>query len=201
MNILKEKRGNHLAIKIYIDQGHNPEGINAGAEGFGIREQDVTYQVGRFLYDILSEDDRFEARLSRPTPQTTLGYSNTSSLRERVTQANNWPADYFISIHCNSNTNPAINGSEVYVYRSNTQSYWLAQHILNAIVERVGTRDNGVRLNPSLYVLRRTTMPAVLVELGYLSNTSDAQKLRDDQRGFAQGIYNGLLSYFGFSPL
>ena len=55
----------------------NPEGINAGAEGFGIREQDVTYQVGRFLYDILSEDDRFEARLSRPTPQTTLGYSNT----------------------------------------------------------------------------------------------------------------------------
>ena len=81
MNILKEKRGNHLAIKIYIDQGHNPEGINAGAEGFGIREQDVTYQVGRFLYDILSEDDRFEARLSRPTPQTTLGYSNTSSLK------------------------------------------------------------------------------------------------------------------------
>ena len=73
-----------MAIKIYIDQGHNPEGINAGAEGFGIREQDVTYQVGRFLYDILSEDDRFEARLSRPTPQTTLGYSNTSSLRERV---------------------------------------------------------------------------------------------------------------------
>mgnify|MGYP002246509160 CR=1 FL=1 len=47
-----------MAIKIYIDQGHNPEGINAGAEGFGIREQDVTYQVGRFLYDILSEDDR-----------------------------------------------------------------------------------------------------------------------------------------------
>lgn len=75
-----------MAINIYIDQGHNPEGINAGAEGFGIREQDVTYQVGRFLYDILSEDDRFEARLSRPTPQTTLGYSNTSSLRERVTQ-------------------------------------------------------------------------------------------------------------------
>ena len=97
-----------MAIKIYIDQGHNPEGINAGAEGFGIREQDVTYQVGRFLYDILSEDDRFEARLSRPTPQTTLGYSNTSSLRERVTQANNWPADYFISIHANASENPDI---------------------------------------------------------------------------------------------
>lgn len=79
-----------MAIKIYIDQGHNPEGINAGAEGFGIREQDITYQVGHFLFDILSEDYRFTARLSRPTPQTTLGYSNTSSLKERVTQANTW---------------------------------------------------------------------------------------------------------------
>ena len=82
-------------------------------------------------------------RVSRPTPETVLGTSNATSLQARVNMANSWPADYFISIHCNSNTNPAINGSEVYVYRSNTQSYWLAQHILNAIVERVGTRDNG----------------------------------------------------------
>lgn len=100
-----------MAIKIYIDQGHNPEGINAGAEGFGIREQDITYQVGHFLFDILSEDYRFTARLSRPTPQTTLGYSNTSSLKERVTQANTWKADYFISIHVNASENPDINGT------------------------------------------------------------------------------------------
>jgi len=114
--------------------------------------------------------------------------------------ANSWPANYFISIHCNSNPNPAINGSEVYVYESGTQAYWLAQHILNSVVQEVGTRDNGVRINSSLYVLRRTSMPAVLVELAYLSNSADAMKLRDNQRGFAQGIYNGLLSYFGFSP-
>ena len=177
-----------MAIRIFIDQGHNPSGVNAGAEGNGLREQDVTYNVGIYLANLLNDDPRFTARVSRPTPETVLGTSNATSLQARVNMANSWPADYFI-------------GSEVYVYRSNTQSYWLAQHILNAIVERVGTRDNGVRLNPSLYVLRRTTMPAVLVELGYLSNTSDAQKLRDDQRGFAQGIYNGLLSYFGFSPL
>lgn len=190
-----------MAIRIFIDQGHNPSGYNAGAEGNGLREQDVTYNVGIELASLLNDDPRFTARVSRPTPETVLGTSNATSLQARVNMANSWPADYFISIHCNSNTNPAINGSEVYVYRSNTQSYWLAQHILNAIVERVDTKDNGVRLNPSLYVLRRTSMPAALVELGYLSNVSDAQKLRDDQRGFAQGIYNGLLSYFGFSPL
>lgn len=190
-----------MAIRIFIDQGHNPSGPNAGAEGNGLREQDVTYNVGIYLAELLNDDPRFVARTSRNTPTESLGTSNATSLQARVNLANSWPANYFINIHCNSNTNPAINGSEVYVYQTNTQSYWLAQHILNAMVEQVGTRDNGVRVNPSLYVLRRTRMPAVLVELAYLSNEADAQKLRDDQRGFARGIYYGLLSYFGFPPL
>lgn len=189
-----------MAIRIFIDQGHNPSGPNTGAEGNGLREQDVTYLVGRYLADILAQDPRFAVRLSRNSPTEVLGTSNASSLAMRVNMANSWPADYFISIHCNANVNPAINGTEVYVYAQYTQSYWLAQHILNGIVARVGTRDNGVRLNPGLYVLRRTQMPSVLVELAYLSNAADAQKLRDDPYGFAQGIYNGLLSYFGFAP-
>lgn len=197
MNILKEKRGNHLAIKIYIDQGHNPEGINAGAEGFGIREQDVTYQVGRFLYDILSEDDRFEARLSRPTPQTTLGYSNTSSLRERVTQANNWPADYFISIHANASENPDINGTEAYVSSTDSAAWYLAQNIVTEIVRRTSTKYNGVFSRPSLYVLKNTKMPAVLVELGYITNYEDNQRMINKPYQFAYGIYVGLLNYLG----
>lgn len=190
-----------MAIRIFIDQGHNPSGPNTGAEGNGLREQDVNYIVGVYLADMLRADPRFDVRLSRNSPTEILGTSNATSLAARVSMANSWPADYFISIHCNSNVNPAINGSEVYVYRQNTQAYWLAQHVLSGIVARMGTKDNGVRLNPSLYVLRRTNMPAILVELAYLSNTADAQKLRDDPYGFAQGIYNGLLSYFGFAPV
>lgn len=190
-----------MPIRIFIDQGHNPSGVNAGAEGNGLREQDVTYEVGVLLYRLLNDDPRFEARLSRPTAETSLGTSNASSLRARVEMANRWPADYFVSIHCNSNPNPEINGSEVYVYRENTQSYWLAQHILNAVTRAAGTRDNGVRVNPTLYVLRRTAMPAILVELAYLSNPEDAQKLRYDKEAFAWGIYNGLLSYFGYPQL
>ena len=187
-----------MPIRIFVDQGHNPRGHNTGAVGNGLVEQDITYEVGLYLAQLLNDDPRFTARLSRPTPDTILGTNNSTSLQARVNMANSWPADYFVSIHCNSHTNPAINGSEVYVYQENTQSYWLAQHILNGLVAEVGTRDNGVRVNPSLYVLRRTRMPAVLVELAYLSNTADAQKLRDDPRGFARGIYNGMLSYFGF---
>ena len=188
-----------LAIKIFIDQGHNPQRVNAGAEGFGMREQDITYNVGMYLADILRSDSRFEVRTSRNSPDEVLGTSNSTSLAARVNAANSWPADYFISIHANANTNPAINGSEVYVYEEYSQAYYLAEQVLQAMVERVGTKDNGVRLNPSLYVLRRTTMPAILVELGYITNESDAQKLRDDQYEFAYGIYQGLLNYLGLS--
>ena len=187
-----------MAIKIYIDQGHNPMGFNAGAEGNGLREQDINYTVGLELYEFLREDDRFEVKLSRPTPETILGTSNSTSLAERVNEANNWGANYFISIHSNASTNPEANGSEVYVYKNNGPAYELAGDVLTEMVREVRTKNNGVRINSSLYVLRRTKMPAILVELGYITNASDAAKLRDDGEEFAEGIYNGILKYFDF---
>ena len=189
-----------LPIRIFIDQGHNPTGYhNAGATGNGLLEQDINYQVGVYLADLLNSDSRFEARLSRPTPTTVLGTNNATSLRERVQMANSWPADYFISIHCNSNPNPAINGTEIYLYQYGTQAEWLAQRIMAGITSAVGTRNNGIRLNQGLYVLRRTQMPALLIELGYLTNISDAEKLENNQYQFAYGIYQGILQYFGFA--
>lgn len=186
--------------KIYIDQGHNPEGINAGAEGFGLREQDINYAVGIRLRDILQADGRFEARVSRPTPETSLGTGNATSLAARVNGANEWGADYFISIHCNASENPAANGSEVYVFRDTGAAADLAAAVLAAIVARVGTKDNGVRVNPALYVLRRTRMPAILVELAYITNAADVQKLQNDRYAFAYAIYEGLCTYLELSP-
>ena len=58
--------------------------------------------------------------------------------------------------------------------------------------------NNQVRINPGLYVLRRTSMPAILVELAYITNAGDAQKLREEQYNFAYGIYLGILDYFDF---
>lgn len=189
-----------MAIKIFIDQGHNPTGYhNIGASWYGLNEQDITYQVGIYLAEMLNQDPRFEARLSRPTPYTVLGTNNSTSLIQRVKMANQWPANYFISIHANANTNTKINGTEVYIYRRYTQANWLAEQVLDGIVETVGTRNNGVRVNSSLYVLKYTKMPAILVEMAYLSNPEDAAKLRDDQYQFAQGIYIGIMRYFGFS--
>ena len=111
-----------MAIKIFIDQGHNPSGTNAGAEGNGLREQDITYIVGRYLFDLLTANPNFVAKLSRENPNVSLGNSNLTSLQSRVNAANSWGADYFISIHTNGSVNPAGNGTEGYVYRVNTQS-------------------------------------------------------------------------------
>ncbi len=189
-----------MPIKIFIDQGHNPTGnANTGARGNGLFEENVTYQVGVYLADLLNNNPNFDARLSRPTPTTVLGTSASTSLAERVRLANAWPADYFLSIHANSNPNPAINGTEIYLYQLNTQAQWLAEQIMTGITQMVGTKNNGIRLRPSLYVLRRTHMISLLIELGYVTNPSDAVKLRDNQYQFAYGIYLGILRYFGFA--
>ncbi len=191
-----------MAIKIFIDQGHNPTGApNAGAEGNGVIEQDVNYNVGKFLQGFLQNDYRFDVQVSRPTPDTVLGMNNTTSLAARVEAADDWDADYFISIHTNSNPNPAVNGTEVYVYSEQSEAYNMAQDILQNIVWYVGTKDNGVRVNRTFYVLRKTDMPAMLIELGYLSNSGDAEKLLNNQYDFAYGIYMGILQYFGYQPL
>ena len=190
-----------MAIKIFIDQGHNPGGINGGAEGFGLREQDITYNVGIYLRDILEQDPRFDARVSRISEDTILGTSNATSLAARVDAANSWPADYFLSIHVNANTNPNINGTEMYIYRSGGDAQPLAENLLNSIASRLDTKRNGVFVRPSLYILRRTQMPAVLLELAYITNEEDAEKLEDDQYAFAYAIYLGLLNYFGFAEI
>lgn len=190
-----------MPIRIFVDQGHNPYGVNAGAEGFGLREQDITYLVGTYLANILNSDYRFDAITSRQTPDEILGYNNTTSLQARTTAANNWGADYFISIHVNANTNPAINGTEAYVYSADSPSYYLGESIVAEIVRRLYTKNNGVFVRPSLYVLRRTNMPAVLVELAYISNEDDAYLLSNEPYAFAYAIYVGILNYLGLPQI
>ena len=184
-----------MAVKIFIDQGHNPYGFNSGAEGNGLREQDVTYNVGIFLAELLRQDERFEVLTSRTCISQIVGYSNRTSLEERVWRANWWGADWFLSIHTNSSTNPNASGSEIYVYRSMTRAYFMAQAVLQQITGQLQLRNRGVRINPDFYVLRRTDMPAMLIELGFITNLSDAQKLQNDQQLFAQAIYDGVVEY------
>jgi len=188
-----------MAIRVYIDQGHNPSSYNTGAEGNGYREQDITYAVGQSLATLLRNDDRFEVRLSRPTSTTQLGTSNASSLRVRVNEANSWGADYFISIHTNASVSPNANGTEVLVYSSPSRSASLAEDVLREVTEITGFPSRGVKLRPGLYVLRKTNMPAILVEMGFISNPYEASFMANNPNLFARGIYQGLLDYLSLS--
>lgn len=186
-----------MAIKIYIDQGHNPVNPNAGAEANGLREQNLVYTIGQELADLLRANGNFEVRLSRPTPETQLGSSASSSLRARVQDANSWGADYFISLHTNASNSPDAGGSEALVFSRPSSSASLAADILRNLNETTGLRNRGVVVRSGLYVLRKTAMPAVLVELGFITNPEEAALMRDRPDLFARGVYEGILDYTG----
>lgn len=185
-----------MAIKIFIDQGHNPVNPNAGAEGNGYREQDVVYDIGLRLAAILQAYG-FETRLSRPTPDVVLGTSNASSLRARVDESNAWGADYFVSLHTNASTISSASGSEAYVFRLGTEAEVLAENILAQLNAATGLPNRGTFARPSLYVLRRTAATAVLLELGFITNAYDASLMARNPELFAQGVANGFFAYFG----
>lgn len=186
-----------MAIKIYIDQGHNPSSPNAGAEGNGFVEQDITYEVGILLASLLRSREEFDVRLSRPTPESSLGTTNATSLRARVDAANAFGADYFVSIHTNASTNLSVSGSEALVYSEPSVASELGEDILLWLNRETGLRNRGIVERPGLYVLRKTVMPAVLVEMGFISNASDAALMSNSPELFAEGIYNGILQYTG----
>lgn len=185
-----------MAIKIYIDQGHNPQNPNAGAEGFGLREQDLVYEIGIRLAELLRANGNFEVRLSRPTRETQLGTSNATSLAARVNHANSWGANYFISLHANASTVSSASGSEGYAYSRESQGYPLGESMLFWLNRSTGLPNRGMFIRPGLYILRKTNMPAVLMELGYITNYGDAMLMSTRPDLFAQGLYNGILAYF-----
>lgn len=188
-----------MAIKIYIDQGHNPVNPNAGAEGNGYREQDIVYRIGIALSNLLLSNGNFETRLSRPDEKTQLGTSNASSLRIRVDDANSWGANYFISLHTNASSLPSANGCEGYAYSRSSQGFILGEYILINMSRVTGLRNRGMMVRPSLYVLRETAMPAMLIELGFITNPYEASLMANDPYIFAKGIYDGMIEYFGLS--
>lgn len=185
-----------MATKIYIDQGHNPQNPNAGSEGNGFREQDLVYTIGQMTAAAL-ESYGFDVRLSRPTPETQLGTSNTTSLEARVNDANSWGADYFISLHTNASDITSASGSEAFVYCRDSTAEALAANILTQLNYATGLQNRGVMARPGLYVLRKTRMPATLVELGFITNPVDAELMAYSPQLFAAGITNGVLAFMG----
>ncbi len=185
-----------MAIKIYIDQGHNPQNPNAGAEGNGLREQDIVFRIGILLADLLRANPNFEVRLSRPSAETQIGSSNTESLRLRVADANAWGADYFISLHTNASSIPSATGIEAFAFSEESPAFALGEDILASLSAATGLRNRGMKVRSGLYVIRKTAMPSILIELGFITNPNDARLMSQQPELFASGIYQGILEYF-----
>lgn len=186
-------------IRIYIDQGHNPSyHHNSGAQGNGLFEENLTYEIGHLLADLLEQDGRFLICLSRPTEDTVLGTDKDSSLEARVQGAKDFEADYFISIHINAFELSSAHGTEVYTLSSEGEAYLFGSSILKGLIDETEMKDRGVKTS-AFYVLKHATMPAALLELGFITNPDDAAMLDEHPELFAQGIYNGILAHFNLS--
>jgi N-acetylmuramoyl-L-alanine amidase len=164
--------------------GHDPGALSAG----GVHEKDINLQVAGRVAGILQQrgagvvmtrqDDRF------------------IELEERANIANRRNADLFVSIHSDSNPDHSRQGYTVYVARSASQDAYRAAGEINQALGAAGCESHGIR-EADYKVLVNTSGPAVLVEIGYLSNTQDCARLRSGpyQDRLAQAIANGILAY------
>ncbi len=173
-------------LLVVLDPGHG--GKDSGAPGLGgLLEKDVVLPIGRRVAAIL-EQNGVQAVLTRDADFFV-------ELQGRVDIAKRVNATVFVSIHANSVDNrPDVNGLEVYYYDS---GYTLAEVVRNTILQSIGTiKDRGTR-KARFYVLRKSSMPSILVETGYMTGREDNPRLgsAEYQNRMAEAIARGILKY------
>ncbi|MEQ9811053.1 N-acetylmuramoyl-L-alanine amidase, partial [Streptococcus jiangjianxini] len=200
-------QGNYSKVNkiVYLDAGHG--GADPGAAYAGITEKSLNLRMQSLVRAKL---ERLGYRVI-----TTRDTDSYLDLLPRSKKANQSLADLFVSIHFNASTSPSANGIETYYYQyypeyqpainktyhENAErlkrSATLATAIQTAAIRATGAKDNGVLRN-TFAVLRETTAPAVLLELGYMSNYAERNRITkgDYQEKLANAIVSGILSYY-----
>ena len=169
-------------VKVVVDAGHG--GKDPGAIGNGLKEKDI----------VLSISKKVNSKLQSLGFKTVMTRSNDTyiPLSQRYSIANNNNADLFVSIHANS-AGATANGIET-LYKS---SKALAQSIQTQLINQTGANSRGLKYRTDLAVLNGTKMPSALVEVGFVSNASEASKIGNNsyQEKLATAIVNGLAKY------
>lgn len=172
-----------MAQKIVLDAGHG--GADPGAVFQGRQEKDdnlaLTLDVGKYL-----EDQGADVIYTRTTDIYQTPF-------EKAQIANRADADYFVSFHRNSSAQPnQYNGVQSLVYDKSGIKLDMAENINGALGE-IGFEDLGVDERPGLVVLRRTKMPAVMVEAGFINSDIDNQLFDNNREAMAKGIGDAIL--------
>lgn len=172
-----------MPVSIMLDAGHG--GRDPGAVYNGRQEKDDVLKLVLAIGEILQNTE------------IDVEYTRTTDIYEtpfqKATEANEAGVDFFISIHRNSS--PLANqymGVESLIYNLSGIKYEMAENI-NAQLETVGFKDLGVKARPNLVVLRRTKMPAILVEVGFINSDSDNTIFDKNFNDIAQAIADGIL--------
>lgn len=177
-------------MKVFLNPGHAPGGEpDPGAvnDATGLRECDVALAVGKSA----------ESYLNAADVETELLQSD--SLYEICETANSSDADIFVSIHCNAAEAEEANGTETWACAGSYRGSLLASCIQSQLVNALDTTDRGVKIATpgvnGLYVLTNTDMPAVLVELAFISNSGDEELLANKQDDLARAVARGITDY------
>lgn len=177
--------------KIGLDPGHG--GNDPGAVGSnGLKEKDVTLAVAKDLAARLQASG-FSVVLTRDGD-----YDVDLSPRADILNAAN--VDLVVSLHCNSASNPSANYISTWIWKRGGRAEVAAKHIQQALVNMLGWPDGGIR-EANFYILRETVAPAVLVEMGFISNPAQAYALADaqTQKTLSLAILLGIRRYFGMN--
>ncbi|MFD0958877.1 N-acetylmuramoyl-L-alanine amidase [Paenibacillus chungangensis] len=173
---------------IVIDAGHG--GSDPGSESKSLNrwEKEFNLTVSLMLQAELEKLDNVRVHMTR-TDDTYI------ALLDRVAFAEEKQADMFISIHANSYTKTSVSGTETYYERENSKE--LAEIMHKHLLGATGFNDRGVR-QAAYKVIKETTMPAVLLESGYLSNPEEAKVLFDNnkQKDIVAAIVKGVKEYW-----
>lgn len=189
----------HLNGKtIVLDPGHG--GSDSGAVGpDGVMEKDVTFKVAQKVQSML-EAAGTHVIMTRQSDVDVYGPGATDrqELQARVDVGLRTPqADLFLSIHANSFSNPQAHGTGTYYYPKTDADGTLALALQKGMVKYGGLTDRGIS-EANFYVVKRSPMPAALVEMAFISNSAEQDLLASDefQDKMAHGICLGLNNYF-----
>lgn len=184
---------------IVIDPGHG--GSDPGAMGNGLIEKELNLDVALRLRDLLLNDTLDTSGGGTWEVQMTRSTDVTVSLQARVDLANAWPADRFLSIHHNAFSDPSAHGTETYSFAEGTFSADLRDRVQEDLVAALGLTDRGSK-TANFFVLRETTMPAILSESGFVTSPIDAAVLAIPamRQAAAEAHLFGLQRHYGLEP-
>lgn len=173
-----------MAYKIMIDAGHGGS-VDPGAVYNGRQEKDDNLRLALAVGNILSQNG-VDVEYTRTTDVYQTPF-------EKATLGNQSGADFFISFHRNSSPEPnQYSGVETLVYDKSGTKLDMAENINGALGE-LGFREIGVQARPGLVVLRRTKMPALLIETGFINTDQDNQRFDTQFDEIAQSIASAIL--------